>query len=44
MFFGTVMEKHEAAHSSNYDVFHLVFVVSLKVLELLELLMLGVTH
>lgn len=29
-FFGTVVEKHEVAHSRNYDVFHLVFVVSEK--------------
>lgn len=39
MFFGTVVEKREVAHSSNYN---LVFVVSEKVLELLALLMLRV--
>lgn len=37
--FGTVVEKQEVAHSSNYDVFHFIFVVSEKVLELLALLM-----
>lgn len=42
MFFGTVMEKHEVAHSSNQDVFHLLFMVSEKVLELLAFLMLCV--
>lgn len=42
MGFGAVMEKHEVAHSCNYSVFHLLFVVSEKVLELLVLLMLCV--
>lgn len=44
LFFGTVVERHEVAHSSNYSVFHLVFVVSEKVLKLLELLMLCVCY
>lgn len=44
LFFGTVVERHEIAHSSNYSVFHLVFEVSEKVLKLLEFLMLYVCY
>lgn len=44
LFFGTVVERREVAHSRNYSVFHLVFVVSQKVLKLLELIMLCVSY